>query len=132
MHPTLLIETLKIRGLKFRYFIVLVYLIIASLGRLSAQTAFIANYLDNTISVIDVSTAIVSSTINVGSAPYGVSVSQDGSKVFVTNANDSTVSVINTSTNAVTATITVGSNPHGITVSPDGSTVYVTDRQSVV
>ena len=90
-----------------------------------AQTAYITNYNDNTVSVINVATNTVINTIKVSSNPYGVSASPDGSKVYVTNYGDSTVSVINTATNAVSATITVGVKPAGICVNPDGSKVYV-------
>ena len=91
----------------------------------AAQTAYITNYNDNTVSVINVATNTVMDTITVGANPYGVSVSPDGSKVYVANSGDNTVSVINTATNTVSATITVGSYPDGVSVSPDGSKVYV-------
>ena len=34
------------------------------------QTAYVANYIDNTVSVIDVTTNIVTNTIPVGHVPY--------------------------------------------------------------
>src|ERR1039457_5050651 len=90
-----------------------------------AQTAYITNGNDNTVSVINVTTNSVIATIPVGNTPEGVSVSQDGSKVYVANHNAFTVSVINTATNTVVATIPVGSSPPGLSVSPDGTKVYV-------
>ena len=75
----------------------------------NAQTAYITNSDDNTVSVINVATNTVTATITVGTDPYGVSVSPDGSKVYVANYSSNTVSVINTATNTVSATITVGS-----------------------
>jgi len=90
-----------------------------------AQTAYITNFNDGTVSVIDIATNTVSATITVGSGPRGVSVSLDGTKVYITNTTQNTVSVINTATNTVSATITVGSHPQGISVSPDGTKVYV-------
>jgi YVTN family beta-propeller protein len=66
-------------------------------------------------------------SIMVGSAPLGVSVSPDGSKVYVADGYDS-VSVINSATNTVTATIIVGAWPNGVSISPDGSKVYVTNE----
>ena len=85
------------------------------------QTAYIANDLDSTVSVIDVATNTVIDTIKVGAYPYGVSASLDGSKVYVTNVGDSTVSVINTADNTVSATIKVSAHPYGVSVSPDGN-----------
>ena len=91
------------------------------------EMAYIPNYQGGTVSVMNISTGTVVATIPVGTLPYGVSVSPDGSKVYITNSNTDDVSVINTSTNTVIATIPVGNNPKGITVSPDGLRVYVTN-----
>lgn len=89
------------------------------------QTAYITNQFDNNVSVIDVITNTVTSTIPVDSFPFGVAVSQDGARVYISNIGDGTVSVINTSTNSVFATIQVGDLNGGICVSPDGFEVYV-------
>ena len=93
-----------------------------------AQTAYVTNQNGNSVSVINVTTNTVSTTITVGSNPYGVSVSRDGSRVYITNYGDNTVSVITTATNAVSTPITVGNNPYGIAVLPDGSKVYITNN----
>ena len=95
-----------------------------------AQTAYIPNWGDNTLSVINITTNTVVDTIIVGSSPFGVSVSSDGSKVYITNQDDNTVSVINTATKTVSATISVGSYPTGVSVSPNGSKVYVANEVS--
>ena len=99
--------------------------------------AYIANYgsitsfpLSNTVTVINTNTNAVTGTITVGSNPFGVSASSDGTKVYVTNYGANSVSVINTSTNTVVNTIGVGSQPMGIVVSPDGSRVYVANQLS--
>lgn len=95
-----------------------------------------------TVSVIDTaSNTVVGSPIPVGTLPYAVAVTPDGSHVYVGNqgfdpdsgsvsADSSSVSVIDTSTNTVTTTIphTAGiSIPGGIVVSPNGASVYVTN-----
>ncbi len=95
-----------------------------------AQTAYITNNADNTVSVINVATNTVTATIPVGHAPWGVSVSPDGNKVYITDANADTVSIINTATNTVSATIPVGHAPWGVSVSPDGNKVYITDANA--
>src|SRR4051812_3798445 len=76
-----------------------------------AQNAYITNYGSNTVSVIDTLTnALVGSPIPVGSLPFGVAVTPDGSRVYVANFSSGTVSVIATATNAVTGSpIPVGS-----------------------
>ncbi len=92
--------------------------------------AYIASSGSNSVRVINTITNALTATVTVGTYPYGVSVSPDGSKVYVTNWKSNTVSVINTATNAVIATITVGNGPEGISVSPDCSRVYVTNNGS--
>ena len=61
-----------------------------------AQTAYIPNNADTTVSVVDVTTNTVVANIIVGHRPLGVSVSLDGSSVYIANQVDSTISVINT------------------------------------
>lgn len=94
------------------------------------QNAYIPNYGDNVVYVINIATNTITDVIPVGNTPIGVSVSPDGNWVYIANNGDTTVSVISTATNTVTATITVGANPWGIAVSPDGSTVYVANDSS--
>ena len=94
----------------------------------NAQTAYITNSFDGTVSVINVATNTVTATIAVGSGPEGVSVSPDGSKVYIANYSAATVNVINTATNTVVDTISpVGSYPRGVSVSPVGNMIYVTN-----
>jgi YVTN family beta-propeller protein len=83
-----------------------------------AQNAYITNLGSNSVSVIDTATNTVTVTIPVGVGPYGVAVSQDGSKLYVTNESSDTVSVIDTATNTVIATIPVGTTPRGVAVTP--------------
>jgi YVTN family beta-propeller protein len=113
------------------FFAALISILILGSAPSSAQNAYITNNGDNTVSVIDTATnTVVGLPIPVGSAPYGVAVTSDGSKVYVTGAYG--VAVIDTATDAVTATIPVetmycqGPGAGGVAVSPDGSKVYVT------
>jgi YVTN family beta-propeller protein len=54
--------------------------------------------------------------VNVGSIPFGISATPDGTKVYVINQGNNSVSVINTKPNTVTATMNVGLYPLGIAV----------------
>jgi len=89
-----------------------------------AQTAYITNALDNTVSVIDCTTDSVIKTIPVGPYPTAVSVSPNGKKVYIANAGTNTLFEINTITNVITDTIYVGQEPQGICLSPDGRKIY--------
>ena len=101
----------------------------------STGYAYVANYgtllsPGNTVSVINTSTNAVVRNIIVGSAPFGVAVNADGSRVYVANYRSNSVSVINTFTNVVSNTISVGNLPMALAVSPDGTRVYVTNQLS--
>ncbi|HEY1017929.1 MAG TPA: HYR domain-containing protein, partial [Sediminibacterium sp.] len=90
--------------------------------------AYIPSISLNNVSVIKLSDNTITATIPVGTSPYGVAVSPDGSKVYVANRSSSNVSVISTASNTVTATITAGSVATGVAVSADGSKLYVSNE----
>jgi len=94
----------------------------------AASFAYVSNSYDNTVSVVGLSDNTVTTSINVGSWPYGVAVSPAGDYVYVTNGGDDTVSVIRTFDNIVTASVSVGKSPGGIAVNSDGTYVYVTNN----
>ncbi|MGH8122573.1 MAG: YncE family protein, partial [Rudaea sp.] len=101
---------------------------VAMLGVSAAQAApfaYVANYIDGTVSVLDTATATATATITVGTEPIGVAINPAGTFVYVANWGSDNVSVISTATNTVTATVTVGLVPELLAVSPDGSSVYV-------
>ena len=88
---------------------------------------YVANYGDNTVSVIDTSTnTVVGSPITVGSLPVAVAYASSNGDIYVVNEGDSSVSVIDTSYNTVTTTIPVGYEPYGVAFSPNGDgDIYV-------
>jgi YVTN family beta-propeller protein len=95
---------------------------------------YIANFDDNTISIIDSATNTVTATINVlGTFPEGVAVTPDGSKVLFTlragtSAGDNSngvVEILDTATNAVIAQIPTLPGPVGVVVAPNGKTAYI-------
>lgn len=71
------------------------------------------------VSVVDLTTNTVTSTITVGVLPEEMVYL--GGKLYVANSNDSTISVINTQTDAVESTITVGDWPSGIEADQNGN-----------
>lgn len=102
--------------------------------------AYVTNYYDGTVSVIDTTTNEVRATIAVGASPRSLAASPDGSSVYVLNQDDSTVSVIDTTTNQVTdtVTVTVPPDPSGsvsrlwdVAVGRDG-TVYVSASRGTI
>jgi YVTN family beta-propeller protein len=101
-----------------------------------AHAAYVPNFNDQSVSIINGGTHSVLSTVSVGNGPYGVAVNPSGSLVYIGNRNDGTVSVIDTSTGQVTATIALspvtdntGTSqpqfPWGIAFNPSGTRAYV-------
>jgi YVTN family beta-propeller protein len=88
---------------------------------------YVSNNLDNTVSVIDTNTNLVTKTVAVGLAPAGLAVSPDNFQAYVVNKGSNTVTVINVALNTVVGTVTVGSGPESIAISPDGRRAYVTN-----
>ena len=119
----------------------------------AAPFNYVANYSDGTMSVIDLSTNTVVTTIphavaatstaaatpGIGTGPLGVAMNSAGTRVYVVNYGDSTdlktsgtVSVVDidqtsATLNTVIGSFTVGVRPEIIAMSPNGTTAYVTN-----
>lgn len=91
------------------------------------EVAYVTNFRDDTVSVIDVASLAVTHTIRVGDGPMGIAAAPDGTAVYVANFRSGTVSVLDTRTQAVRATIDIGGAANSLAVSPDGRSVYVTN-----
>ncbi len=94
---------------------------------LTPYYAFVTNMVDGTVSVIDTASYLVVGTIAVGTEPYGVVASPDGTKVYVANASSNSVSVVSTSPpfQVLSTIANVGFDPRGIAITADGSRVFV-------
>jgi len=98
---------------------------------LNAQNiAYVANFFDNTVSVIDLSTNTVTATIPVGQEPGAVAFLPDGSRAYVINRSSfgfGTYTVIDTASSTVLATVDVPNvmAPMFSAVAPDGKTLYI-------
>lgn len=78
---------------------------------------WVNNDMDNTISVIDLQTRTVVTTINVGMKPHDVFLTSDGSKAYVSVFNNDTsmpdkIFMYNTSNFMKTGEVSVGKDPH--------------------
>src|SRR3990172_6617287 len=118
-----------VRPLKAVVFLsaILLGLTFTSPAALAAPFAYISNYGEDTVSVIDTATNTVTSSIEVYFNPSSVAVNRSGNRVYVTGIR-SEVWVIDTATNAVIATINDvgnGGQQGGIAVTPDETKIYV-------
>jgi len=107
-------------------------LLMASAVAAGGPKAYVGNFKDNTVSVVDTGTNTVIATVPVATGPHGMASSADGRFVYVSGDGSSEVSVIDATTDRVAQPIDVGKSPHGLTVMPDGRTllaaVYGEDR----
>jgi YVTN family beta-propeller protein len=97
-----------------------------------APKAYVGNFKDNTVSVIDTGAGAVVATVPVAPGPHGMAITQDGRTVYVSGDGSSSLDVINTATDTVVKTINVGKAPNGVALTPDNRlllvTVYGEDR----
>ena len=84
----------------------------------------------NRVAVLDTGTNTVITTIKVGSRPFALAVSPDGSQIYVPNHDSSTVSVIDTASNSLVTDIRVKPNPHWVAFSKDGTRAYAVNHES--
>jgi YVTN family beta-propeller protein len=90
------------------------------------NTAYVANQLDNNVSVINVATGQVVATIPTanGEATFAVQVSLDGSRLFI-GTNTTVVYIVDTSNNQIIGSASVGDAPNAFVVAPDNRIIYV-------
>ena len=98
--------------------------------------AYVGNFKDNSVSVIDTGTGLVVATVPVSAGPHGMSATPDGRTVYVSGDGSSEVSVIDATSDRVIRKIEVGKTPHGLAMTPDGKLllagVYGEDRVALI
>jgi len=92
----------------------------------AAPKAYVGNFADNTVSVIDTASNKVIATIPVAEGPHGMAISGDGRTVYVAGDGSSSLSIIETATDRVVKTVEVGKTPNGLALTPDGKLLLVT------
>ncbi|WP_254068094.1 cytochrome D1 domain-containing protein [Acidovorax sp. SRB_14] len=85
--------------------------------------AYVGNFKDSTVSVIDTATGAVVATVPVAAGPHGMGITPDGRRVYVGGESSTGISVIDTANDRVVQTIEVGHTPHGLAMAPDGKTL---------
>jgi YVTN family beta-propeller protein len=97
-------------------------------AKMGSMKAFVTNSLADTVTVIDLSTQKVSSTIKVGKRVHGVCAPANGEKLFFTIELEKAFKVVDTATNQVTQTIALPGLPNQCASTPDGHYVAVPIR----
>lgn len=91
--------------------------------------AYITNYGNNTVSVIDLNTKLkVGVDISVGPHPGDIAISKDGAYAYYTSCSGNYIGIIDLATRQVLpTTIATGSFPWCMAMTPDGRYAYVTN-----
>lgn len=96
-------------------------------GEAPAPRAFVANYGDDTVSVIDLGIDREIKVLDVGDSPYGITVcGRVAPIVAVANSTASTVTLIDPASLEIVGRVPVGKGPEHVACSPDGTRLYVT------
>lgn len=111
-------------------------LLMAAPALAAGPKAWVGNFKDDSVSVIDTSAGRVVATVPVAKGPDGIAVSRDDRQVFVSGSGASTLSVIDAASDRVVDTIEVGKGPQGLALTPDGRWLLVAvngdDRVAIV
>ena len=98
---------------------------------LGDDTVYVANYGDDSVSVINGRTRSMASTITtVGDEPWDTAVDVDDDTLYVTNKLSDTVSVIRGRTLSLARTVPVFNEPRNLAVNQDDDTFYVSGYAS--
>lgn len=100
-------------------------LVAAGSAEAADPKAYVGNFRDDTVSVVDIGRAAVVGVIPVAAGPHGMVISPDGRTLYVSGDGSSQVSVIDTATDRVVRTLEVGRTPHGLALSDDGRRLFV-------
>ena len=93
-----------------------------------AETIYVSNEKDNTVTVVDGETLQVTATVPVGERPRGIALSRDGRHLYICASEDDTMEILDTETLQVTGQLPSGPDPELLVVSPDGKRIYVANE----
>jgi YVTN family beta-propeller protein len=97
-----------------------------------AGTAFVSNFFDGTVSIIDLATNVVTKTVPVApNNAYRLAFNNDESRLYVTST-DGHLYTINTSSQTAGASVALGGALQGIAVAHSGKSVFVTSTSGSI
>ena len=98
----------------------------------SAQTVFVSNEKDNTLSVIDAKSLEVVRTIDVGKRPRGITLGPDFKTLYVCASDDNRVEMFDTATLRKVGELPSGIDPEQFFLHPDGHHLYIANENDNV
>ena len=99
---------------------------------LNGTTAYVANFVSNSVTPIDTTNNTAGTPIPVGLEPEAIAITPNGATAYVANYGSGTVTPIDTANNTAGTPIiiTAGSGPDTIAITPNGATAYVVNAVS--
>ena len=96
------------------------------------RTAYVSNWGQDSVSVIDAASGEVRGSVKVGTHPSALTLNAAGNELYVAVTDGDAVAVVNPATNRLVRTFSVspypgarvGAQPNAFAVSPDGGTLY--------
>ena len=105
-----------------------IWLVLALAPPAAAQTVYVSNEKDNTISVIDAAELEVKATMPVGQRPRGIGLSPDGKRLYVCASDDDKIEVVDTATQEIIGSLPSGPDPELFVLHPSGNPLYVANE----
>ena len=100
-------------------------LVLAAVPLAHAETIFVSNEKDNTITVLDGVTMETIDTIETSRRPRGIVLSPDNKELFVAAGDGDIIDVIDTKTLKITRQLESGPDPELMDIDPDGKIIYI-------
>jgi len=94
----------------------------------SGDRLYVADYGDNTVTVIDAIADRKIAVLPVGTHPKAIAFDPSRNMVYVANTGDGTVTAIDAATNGIVATLPAGRNPYALAVVPGSNSLYVANE----
>lgn len=95
----------------------------------NGKTAYIANFLDNSVIPLDLTTNIPGAAIAIaGSNLTAIAIAPNGLMAYVASTNPHAIIPLNLADNTPGKAISVGNYPIDIAITPDGQTAYVVNH----
>src|SRR5262245_35336454 len=88
-----------------------------------SQTAYVANALDGTVSILTIPSRNIHKTLTVGAEPRALALSPNGTRLYMANSTSNSLTVIDTKREEIVTTVDLspfGTAPRAIAVTNDG------------
>src|SRR5271168_1028616 len=97
-------------------------------GSAAADTIYVSNEKDNTITVVDGKTLEPVKTIPVGQRPRGILLSKDEKSLYICASDSDHIEVLDLAADKVVRTLPSGADPENFALDPSGKLLYIANE----